>query len=345
MTRVLTELELDYSDVLLLPSRSKLHSRSEVDLNRTFNFKAGGNPWTGIPIIAANMDGVATFDMVKAFDQYHMLVALNKHYSTEELIKFWSENDTTNVFYSIGINDADFAKFKAVSKAVGKIDKVCIDAANFYTKAALTFLKGFVDSFPNTTVLVGNVVSGNIVEELILSGASIVKTGIGPSRVCETRSKTGVGRPQFSAILDCANAAHGLDGFICADGGLTGPGDFAKSYGAGSDFTMAGSIFSGCNEGGGEVVDGKVKFWGMSSNTAMELHTGQSVLDYRASEGRTVWVNYKGSVHTVIKEVLGGLRSSGTYIGAENIKNFPKCATFTKVNRPIDNSWERNSAI
>lgn len=341
MTRILDTVELDYSDVLLLPNRSRLNSRSEVTLTRTFNFKTGGKPWTGIPVIGANMDGVATFEMAKAFNAHNMMVALNKHYSLEELIEFYSENDTTNIFYSIGVNEIDFNKFKAFYKTHPTVDKVCIDAANFYTEAALTFLARFVDSFPNITILVGNVVSGNIVEELLLNGASIVKIGIGPSRVCKTRTIAGVGRPQFSAVSECANSAHNLDGFICADGGITSPGDAAISFGAGSDFIMIGSMFSGHDEGGGEIVDGKIKFWGMSSDTAMELHSGQSVRDYRASEGRTVWVPYKGPVSSTIQELLGGLRSCGSYIGAKSIKDFPKCANFVRVSRRLDSSWEQ----
>lgn len=339
MTRILDSIELDYSDVLLLPNRSRISSRSDVDLTRTFKFKVGGNSWTGIPIIAANMDGVATFEMAKEFTKYGLLVALNKHYSSEELIKFYSENDTSNVFYSLGVNNLDLDKFASVASCM-KIDKVCIDAANFYTESALDFLKAFVDTYPNTTILVGNVVSGNIVEELLLNGASIIKLGIGPSRVCKTREIAGVGRPQLSTILECANAAHNLGGYICADGGITCPGYAAISFGAGSDFVMIGSMFAGHDEGGGEVTDGKVKFWGMSSDTAMELHTGQAVREYRASEGRTVLVDYKGPVKHTIQTICGGLRSAGAYIGSRCIKDFPKCATFVRVNRPLDTSWK-----
>jgi len=340
MTRILDAIELDYSDVLLLPNRSVVSSRSEVDLSRTFKFKSGGSDWTGIPIIGANMDGVATFEMARALKTSNLMLALNKHYTKEQLIKFYSEEDSTNVFYSLGVVESDYTKFKEVSSVVGHIDKVCIDAANFYTELALNFLKRFVDAFPNTTILVGNVVSGNIVEELLLNGASIVKVGIGPSRVCMTRSVSGVGRPQLSAVLDCVNAAHNLGGYICADGGITSPGQASISFGAGSDFLMLGSMFSGHDEGGGEVIDGKVKFWGMSSDTAMELHTGTSVKDYRASEGRTVYVDYKGPVDTTVRTLLGGIRSAGAYIGAKTLKDFPKCATFVRVNRQLDTSWE-----
>ena len=108
--------------------------------------------------------------------------------------------------------------------------------------------------FPNHTILAGNVVTGEMVEELILSGADIIKVGIGPGSVCTTRKKTGVGYPQLSAVLECADAAHGLGGHIISDGGCTCPGDVAKAFGAGADFVMMGGMLAGHDQSGGEVI-------------------------------------------------------------------------------------------
>ena len=160
---------------------------------------------------------------------------------------------------------------------------------------------------------------------------------------CSTRIKTGVGYPQFSAVLECADAAHGLGGLIVSDGGITCPGDVAKAFGAGADFVMAGGYFAGCDEGGGEKIykDGApscVQFYGMSSKTAQDKH-GNGLAEYRASEGRVVTVPYKGSVETVIKDLLGGIRSTCTYVGAKSLKELSKRATFCKVSQQISTPY------
>ncbi len=190
------------------------------------------------------------------------------------------------------------------------------------------------EAHPDSIIIAGNVVTGEMVEELLLSGADIVKVGIGPGSVCTTRIKTGVGYPQLSAIIECADAAHGLSGQIISDGGCTNPGDIAKAFGAGADFVMLGGMFAGHDECGGDVVerDGKrvMLFYGMSSETAMSKHSG-GVADYRASEGKTVHVPYRGPVDDTVKDILGGLRSACTYVGAHQLKELTKRTTFVRV--------------
>ena len=172
-------------------------------------------------------------------------------------------------------------------------------------------------------------------EELILSGADIVKVGIGPGSVCTTRIKTGVGYPQLSSIMECADAAHGLGGHIIADGGCTSPGDVAKAFGGGADYVMLGGMLAGHDEGRGEVIEGKVQFYGMSSKAANEKHFG-GLKEYRASEGRDVQIPYKGKVGDSIKEILGGLRSACTYVGANKLKRLSKCTTFIRCTQQFN---------
>ncbi|HEX9827508.1 MAG TPA: GMP reductase, partial [Flavobacteriaceae bacterium] len=211
---------------------------------------------------------------------------------------------------------------------------ICIDVANGYSEHFVEFVKQTRDQYPDKVIIAGNVVTGEMVEELLLSGADIVKVGIGPGSVCTTRVKTGVGYPQLSAIIECADAAHGLGGQIISDGGCTIPGDVAKAFGAGADFVMLGGMLAGHDESGGELIerDGKPykKFYGMSSQTAMEKHVG-GVAEYRASEGKTVEVPYKGDVETTVQDILGGLRSTCTYVGAQRLKELTKRTTFIRV--------------
>jgi GMP reductase len=235
----------------------------------------------------------------------------------------------------------DLEKFKNVKASLPKTTQlnICIDVANGYSEYFSEFVKKIRDENPQSRIMAGNVVTAEMTEELILSGADIVKIGIGPGSVCTTRKMTGVGYPQLSAIIECADAAHGLGGLICADGGIKVPGDFGKAFGAGADFVMCGGIFAGHDECGGEVEDGYMSFYGMSSDTAMNKHAG-GVANYRTSEGKTVKVPYKGPVENTIKEILGGLRSTCTYVGATKLKELSKRTTFIMVNRQLNNKFE-----
>jgi GMP reductase len=189
-------------------------------------------------------------------------------------------------------------------------------------------------AFADKTIVAGNVVTGEMVEELLLSGADIVKVGIGPGSVCTTRVKAGVGYPQLSAVIECADAAHGLGGRIISDGGCTCPGDVAKAFGGGADFVMLGGMFAGHDESGGELVERGGQqfklFYGMSSSTAMSMHAGEVAL-YRASEGKTVEVPYRGPIKETVREILGGVRSACTYVGAASLKELTKRTTFILV--------------
>ncbi|XP_055119730.1 GMP reductase 1 isoform X3 [Symphalangus syndactylus] len=308
MPRIDADLKLDFKDVLLRPKRSSLKSRAEVDLERTFTFRNSKQTYSGIPIIVANMDTVGTFEMAAVMSQH--------------------------VAVSSGSGQNDLEKMTSILEAVPQVKFICLDVANGYSEHFVEFVKLVRAKFPEHTIMAGNVVTGEMVEELILSGADIIKVGVGPGSVCTTRTKTGVGYPQLSAVIECADSAHGLKGHIISDGGCTCPGDVAKAFGAGADFVMLGGMFSGHTECAGEVIERngrKLKlFYGMSSDTAMKKHAG-GVAEYRASEGKTVEVPYKGDVENTILDILGGLRSTCTYVGAAKLKELSRRATFIRV--------------
>ncbi|GAA4974976.1 GMP reductase [Algibacter aquimarinus] len=336
--RIEYDIRLGFKDVMIRPKRSTLKSRSEVDLERHFKFLHSPSTWSGIPIMAANMDTVGTFEMAKALSNKKLFTAIHKHYSIKDWETFISNASTgfeNYVAVSTGISEKDSLKLASIIKLHPSLKFICIDVANGYSEHFADFVKHTRNLYPEKVIIAGNVVTGEMVEELLLSGADIVKVGIGPGSVCTTRIKTGVGYPQLSAIIECADAAHGLGGQIISDGGCTTPGDIAKAFGAGADFVMLGGMLAGHSESGGEVIEkqGKPyrKFYGMSSSTAMEKHVG-GVADYRASEGKTVEVPFKGDVENTLQDILGGLRSTCTYVGASLLKELTKRTTFIRVN-------------
>ena len=346
--RIEEELKLDFKDVLFRPKRSTLGSRAKVELKRVYKYRHSGRQSESVPIIAANMDTVGTFEMAAALARHEMHVALHKHYPVEDYVTFFNDNNHPvhrYAFYSLGITDPDLEKFRAVRNDTGdNIEFVCIDVANGYTETFLDFVKRFREAYPTITIMAGNVVTADITEALILAGADIVKVGIGPGSVCTTRKMTGVGYPQLSAIIECADAAHGLGGHICGDGGCTVPGDVAKGFGGGADFMMLGGMFAAHDESGGEIVHqhGKAyrRFYGMSSDVAMEKYAG-GVAKYRASEGKEVILEARGPVEHTIQEILGGLRSTCTYVGARTLKALSKCTTFVRVTQQINEVYGR----
>ena len=333
--RVDRDFKLDFDDVLIRPKRSTLSSRRLVDLNRKFEFRHSNEIWEGIPVIAANMDTTGTFEIAESLKKEKMLTAIHKFYSLDQWAKSINSNqiDLEHCAVTFGVEEAENADefFNYLKK--NKLNKpkfICLDVANGYTELFLDLVKKIRSKFDNP-LIAGNVVTGEMTEALILAGADIVKIGIGPGSVCTTRTVTGVGYPQLSAIIECADAAHGLRGHVISDGGCSSPGDVAKAFGAGADFVMLGGMFAGHEESGGELIekDGKKykQFYGMSSDTAMERYYGD-IKNYRASEGETIALEYKGPIDKTIQQILGGLRSAATYVGAKDIKDLPKCTTF-----------------
>jgi GMP reductase len=376
--RLEEDIKLDYKDVLIRPKRSTLKSRKQVKLLRGFTFRNYVPDFpeniddvhcTGIPIMASNMDGVGTFEMADTLAKKSIFTCLVKTYSADELIEFFNTDDylrTNHVAMSIGTSDDDWCKLQSViALADGNLKYVCMDIANGYSEHFAQHVKKVRDAFPHIVIIAGNVVTGEMTEELILNGADIIKVGIGPGSVCTTRIQTGVGYPQLSAVIECADAAHGLGGHIIADGGCTCPGDVAKAFAAGADFVMLGGMLAGHDEGGGEVIEkfyktGEwvkdvmtidtiertswsdkielkkfVKFYGMSSDAANTKHFG-GLKDYRSSEGREVLVPYRGSVSDTVQDLLGGIRSTCTYAGAMKLKQLSKCTTFVRCTQQFN---------
>ena len=333
--RVDRDFKLDFDDVLIRPKRSTLSSRRLVDLNRKFTFRHSEDVWEGIPVIAANMDTTGTFEIADSLKKEKMLTAIHKFYSLDDWAKAIKSNqiELDHCAVTFGVEEAGNAEefFNFLKKNnLNKPKFICLDVANGYTELFLDLVKRIRENFSNP-LIAGNVVTGEMTEALILAGADIVKIGIGPGSVCTTRTVTGVGYPQLSAIIECADAAHGLRGHVISDGGCSTPGDVAKAFGAGADFVMLGGMFAGHEESGGKLIekDGKKykQFYGMSSDTAMERYYGD-IKNYRASEGETISLEYKGPIDKTIQQILGGLRSAATYVGAKDIKNLPKCTTF-----------------
>lgn len=346
--RIEQDIKLDYKDVLFKPKRSKLESRRDVDLTRTFKFHYG-NEWTGVPIMASNMDGVGTFEMAKVLQEHKMITVMRKHYTVDDWtknakgvkMKYLSVCTGTGVIWD---PDApDFATMKAVLAMYPDIKFITVDVANAYHENYADFISRVRDAYPDKTIIAGNVISAEMTEELIIKGADIVKCGIGPGSVCTTRLMTGVGVPQLSGIIECADAANGIGGHIIADGGCVYPGDVSKAFGAGAHFTMLGGMLAGHDESEGEVVNGKIQFYGMSSDAAMATH-GTRKDGYRGAEGKVVELPHKGPVEATVVEILGGLRSTCTYIGAKRIKDMPKCTTFVRCTQQVNQVFNQFNA-
>lgn len=346
--RIKPDIKLDYKDVLLEPKRSKLTSRRDVEMEREFSFINSGRTYTGIPIMAANMDGVGTFSMAKVLQKHRMITVMRKHYTVEDWdnavgngikLKYVSICTGTGKIWSEEARD--YTVMREVLNRYPDIKFITVDVANGYHQNFIDFVKKVRDEFPDKTIIAGNVITAGATEELILSGADIVKCGIGPGSVCTTRLMTGVGVPQLSGIIECADAAHGVGGQVIADGGCVYPGDVAKAFAAGSDFVMLGGMLAGHDESEGEVNNGKIEFYGMSSDAAMTKH-GSRKDGYRGAEGKVVRLPHKGPVEATVTEILGGVRSACTYIGASKIKYMPKCATFVQVNNQVNQVFNQH---
>ncbi len=338
--RIEEDLKLDFKDILIRPKRSTLRSRVDVDITREYKFLYGERQWQGVPIIASNMDHTGTFAMAKVLAKHQLITAISKFVSVESWQDFTAKNNQLQdyMFVTVGSNDNDFKHLCDVMQVID-CHLICLDIANGYSQHFVDAVKKVRARFPNKVIMAGNVVTGEMTEELLLSGADIIKVGIGPGSVCITRRKTGVGYPQLSAIIECADAAHGLRGHVCADGGCTVPGDVVKAFAAGADFVMLGGMFAGHDECEGEVLteNGKnyKRFYGMSSTEAMNKYAG-GIADYRASEGKSVKVPYRGPVENTILDILGGLRSACTYVGARKLKELSKCTTFVRVTQQLN---------
>ena len=330
----------DFRDVLIVPKASSINSRSLVDLNKTFIFN-NGLTWTGIPIIASNMTTIGTLEVYKTLSKYKILTALHKFIKLEDLIIYNQNNpeDLLNPEYfaiSTGISDSDYENL------INIIDNfnckwIIIDIANGYIENLKLFCKKVRDKYKDKIIVAGNVCTKDGVNDLIECGIDIVKVGIGGGSACTTRIQTGIGMPQLSCVLECSIKNNNSNTYIISDGGITCPGDLAKSFGAGADFVMIGGEFAGHDENPGQLIEEngqKYKFfYGMSSSYAMtNNYAANNNKNYRSSEGREIKVKYKGNLNDTVKNYLGGLRSTCTYTNSSNISQLFHNCKFVLVN-------------
>ena len=347
------DIKLDYSDVLIRPKRSTLTSRFDVEMEREYTFCHSKKQWKGVPIIASNMDTTGTFKMHEALRKHSMITCIARHHNKD--IDTWLAYDNWNKYkmkqdylhscVMSGISEKEIDEIVNISEKI-PVQFVGLDVANGYTINFVDSVKKLRARLPEATIMAGNVVTSDMTAELILAGADIIKVGVGPGSVCTTRIKTGIGYPQLSAVMECADAAHGLNAHIIADGGCTSSGDIAKAFAAGADFVMIGGMLAGHDECDGELMfEDDVEepvgmyFYGMASRTAMDKH-GHSNREYRGEEGKTVTVPYRGAVENTVQDILGGIRSACTYVGARRLKDLTKCATFVRVNHTHNRVYE-----
>ena len=333
--------QLDFKDVLIRPKRTTLMSRSQVNIERTLKFPHSSVTWTGVPIIAANMDTTGTFEVYDELVKHKMITCLHKHYVLKDFQKKWKTGpmDPNYFMISTGIDERGFSWLNDIVEFT-KCKWLCVDIANGYMEQLVNFCKKCRASWPDIILVAGNVATREMVEELVINGeVDVVKVGIGPGSACLTRLKTGVGVPQLSAIMDCADAAHGLNANIIGDGGITCPGDMSKAFGGGADLVMCGGVFAGNDENPGELIEENgvqyKLFYGMSSDHAQKKHYGK-MNSYRSSEGRVIKIKYKGALVNTILDYLGGIRSTCTYINSSCIKYMPKCTTFLLVGQQLN---------
>ena len=344
--RVEHDVKLTFDDVLIRPKRSTLVSRSDVTLVRDFKFRHSDATWTGVPIVAANMDTTGVFGVSRILQNHRMLTCLQKFYSTRQCSEAWDDGiDPGHVAITCGSTEDSLELLKKKMGTSSELSMICVDVANGYREVFLDFIRDVRKSYSNSIIIAGNVATREMTEALILAGADVVKVGIGPGSVCTTRKVAGVGYPQLSAISECADAAHGLGGHVMADGGCSSPGDVAKAFSAGADFVMLGGMLAGHDESGGELVkggNGKMykSFYGMSSAKAMQEYYGE-VAKHRAPEGKEVRVPYRGALEETVQSILGGVRSACSYVGARRIKDLPKCTTFIRVTRTTNEVYQK----
>ncbi|VDO47319.1 unnamed protein product [Haemonchus placei] len=340
MPRIEFEPKLDFKDVLLRPKRSTLKSRADVDLVREYTFKNSKKTYSGVPVVASNMDTVGTFEMAETLAKHQLFTTIHKHYSLDEWQAFFEKNKNTDVFKNIavssGLSDKDFEKLRSICEMVPLLESICLDVANGYSETFIEYIRKVREHFPRHTIMAGNVVTGEMVEELILSGADIIKVGIGPGSVCTTRKKAGVGYPQLSAVLECADAAHGLGGHVMSDGGCTNPGDVAKAFGAGADFVMIGGLLAGHDQSGGEIIEqnGRLLIYGFKSLFVITRHQEpfqQCLL--------TSTFFFRGDVNNTVLDILGGIRSACTYTGSAKLKELSKRTTFIRVTQQTNDMY------
>ena len=330
-----SEKKLNFKDVLIVPKSSKINSRKDVVLDTKILFPASGINWTGVPIMASNMDNVGTFEMGFALQNFHMTNAVSKFYNKDAWVKSISNGlDLEFNFITFGlqeISEIDEIISYILQKTNKNIKTIVFDIPNGYIEKFSKIISEARKEFPKLGIIAGNVVTSEGVRLLMDSGADGVKVGIGSGGVCDTTETTGIGYPQLSAAIDCSLEVKKYNGFIVSDGGVKIPGDISKAFAAGSGFVMLGSLLAAHKESMAPIIrkDNKNfrELYGMSSTQAMTKHYG-GVADYRTSEGKSILVEDRGPVKNTLNKILGALRSTCTYINAKNIGEIHENSSF-----------------
>lgn len=351
--QILDGTKLDFDDVLIVPRPTELISRSEVNLIVSYICKHSGKQIRGIPVIVANLDTTGTIPMAQALYSYKIFVALHKYIAQHEIIKFFHTPESKYSFYTTGINDEDLKQLKSISLQTN-LPRINIDVANGYMYSFLDKIKYIRNLYPDTIIMAGTVCTPEGVENIIKAGADICRCGIGNGNLCDTSNKAGVGYKQFSVAVECGQAANELNALCCSDGGCKTPADVCKALGAGSRFVMCGSLFCGYDECEGEweylpevewyhkkqgdtwtagFATGKqkkrrLKAYGMSSKVANDKYN-QGLKEYRTSEGKERWFDYRGLVDTLAQDIKGSLASCCTYTNTKNLENLWKNCCFS----------------
>lgn len=351
MVQIISDMQLDYSDVLIAPQTTSINHRGEVDVVRQFK----NIDLKCCPIMSSNMTQTGCFKVARSLVKNDMLGAIHKFYSAFDIIKFFEENgDSNNYFVTIGLRNKEFEiqRLREISKFNFSI---MIDVPNAYIPEVELLVKEVRKEFPKRIIAVGNVCTGDRTQELIRAGANATKIGVGPSVICNTRITTGCGRPQLSSVIECANAAHQVGGYVIADGGFSNVGDICKALVAGADICMSGSFFAGCDESSGEIIEKTFRtnevdteslsycskmetkkfkdYYGMSSFRAQQENYGEKTKTGTSEGVESKLIPYTGPIIDTINQIKGGIRSCGSYIGAKNIKYFSRQGSFYKVNR------------
>jgi GMP reductase len=340
----------DFSDVLIKPRMTTMTSRSEASIEREFYFKNSGQTIVSSPIIISNMDIVGNFTMAKAVDHHKIMTCFHKFYTLVNYDLELNQDETKSFnFVTIGIGEISFNHILNM-KNLGFFAKnklgICVDVANGYMTSLWPYLEKLRKMLPNTVIMAGNICTPEPIQAFANVGVDVIKAGVGSGAQCLTRTVAGVGVPQFTAVMDCVEAADKLGILVCSDGGINDYADFGKALGAGADFVMSGSMFAGHHESGGDVITlgGKQykEMYGMSSRTAQNKYYG-GMAKYRASEGRTSLIPLKGPVEDTIQNIFGGIRSAMSYTNSRTLEEFPSNVTFIPVNDTINRKYEQNT--
>lgn len=315
---MMQQFAITFDDVLLVPAYNHCESRRLVDTSVTDRTE---KLTLKLPVMSSNMDTVTESAMANFMSSKGGIGVLHRFMPIDANVAEFKKC-TSTVFVSIGCNEAELERAKALSD-IGA-NYFCIDVAHAHAKYVGHTLKQLRKMLPNACIMAGNVATYAGADYLASCGADIIKAGIGGGSVCSTRIKTGFGIPMLTCIQDCARC----DRSIVADGGIRTAGDIVKALAFGADFVMIGGMLAGTAVTPGEIIttkDGKKikQYRGMASREAQEDFMG-AMSDWKTAEGVAVEVLYRENQEAILADIIGGLRSGLTYAGASTIKELQR---------------------